>query len=994
MRCLRCGKSITESYSHNKEERPLCIKCLVKEGKALKESEDIYAVESEKETLYNILLNFIELKGCRATLVFSPSNITRVVEFNDKTDLANTRFESYIELLNSPASIEETEDGYSIVIDTGHLEFEEEDIDSFVTDLTMEDSTIFESVESFDELNDSINKVLKEFAETLMQEDNLTALDLVAKEDAAMYKVNKIIFNTTAPISIDDLDLVYKCIVAQVEAMVKEYPEVSEYTSINFFDVITESILKEDTQYDMDLEDANARLNNLIKDMREYVKSERESGCPEEKLKQLIKSNKKGFTRQLTLILDRSHLNQEDESKAREAIETMMSTLEFPEEAKDVLTSSSEEVKTETKECVSESLKDWKLKSPKRYVYEICDHLGWPAPTFIDVAAGGYRIRYREDSKEEAERKLSELLAAGKALNIPLVRPRIKEAGRYSVPMAEYDKLLDKYGIARGRFGIGADETNPRYDEFRQEACKMNYYFAAVAPRYEGPEDSNNKEVEDMKSKRSITKECKKHIKLRTKEIKLSERLSLNAYDTIASNLKYNGAEYRGADIPEARDGYINQCNLPDEMRLKHFNVKRKYEGEKEIVFIDYLCQEEYCSTKRPFEDELKNAIEYIYNRFGLEGVVTVEYYLHDRDGFCSDWGEFTVGSELTESEKIEEKLPKDLARAYNHNGRDLKSRFTDKIDYENANYTEITPEEAIEYRRQGKAGNIRAIISCYDHSQALEFRASDGYCYSSGYVDHSKAYTNKSGKTTTNVKEMPFSYVMKIADKIYYTDEDSTFIDDEKMKRREIDTSLTQRYRSTVYKKGQDRFRGQHKDNAWDKEAREQHNKRIAKLKQMLNDVQAKYDAGDLSRNEFERTAARYKSDLDYYVGQEYKSRKFKNEPTEYDIRTSRRTVDEFERLKSNAYQARRELTYAEQNLADIKKNSSDASSYSYYRNALASAREKVASLMKNIAYYEEKLSDDSVAKNQAEYETKVTDLTNELANIQSEIDKLLKRK
>ena len=176
MRCLRCGQMITESYSHNKAGHPLCIRCMIKEGKALiKENEEEFGNLSnlpklngeqtfEKDTFIDILNNFIALEGCKATLLFSPTSIKKDVVFNSKTDLANTRFETYIELLNCPASIEETQDGYTIVVDTSELEFTEEDIDAFVNDLVQPDGdVVYEAASTIDELNDELNKVMREF---------------------------------------------------------------------------------------------------------------------------------------------------------------------------------------------------------------------------------------------------------------------------------------------------------------------------------------------------------------------------------------------------------------------------------------------------------------------------------------------------------------------------------------------------------------------------------------------------------------------------------------------------------------------------------------------------------------------------------------------------------------------------------------------------------------------------------------------------------------
>ena len=333
MKCLRCGQHITESYSHNRAEHPLCIRCQIHEGKALiKENEEEFGSLSnlpkldgeltfDRETLYNILINFIAMKGSKANLLFSPLSIQRTVEFNERTDLANTRFETYIDLLNVPASIEETQDGYTIVADVSELEFTEDDIDAFVNDLIQPDvEVVEESASTIDELNDELNKVMREFvAEVNDDEQEYDWQDLEGIQNAYFDKIEKVIFRTTAEVSLQSIEEVVNAVRDEMESIMKKYPEYSEYQNRNYFGTVTESML-EDAQYDMDIEDANARLNNLIRDMREYVKAERESGCPDKEIIRLIKSPKKGFNRQLTLILDRSHLNQEDESKARKAI--------------------------------------------------------------------------------------------------------------------------------------------------------------------------------------------------------------------------------------------------------------------------------------------------------------------------------------------------------------------------------------------------------------------------------------------------------------------------------------------------------------------------------------------------------------------------------------------------------------------------------------------------------------------------------------------------
>lgn len=66
--------------------------------------------------------------------------------------------------------------------------------------------------------------------------------------------------------------------------------------------------------------------------------------------------------------------------------------------------------------------------SPKKYIYDICEYLGWNVPAFTDPAAGGYRLRYCHFSKEDAQRTVEEIQKAAADLNIPIVRALVKPA--------------------------------------------------------------------------------------------------------------------------------------------------------------------------------------------------------------------------------------------------------------------------------------------------------------------------------------------------------------------------------------------------------------------------------------------------------------------------------------------------------------------------------------------------------------------------------------
>lgn len=71
-------------------------------------------------------------------------------------------------------------------------------------------------------------------------------------------------------------------------------------------------------------------------------------------------------------------------------------------------------------------IKSAKADSPKKYIYDICNYLGWAPPMFTDAAAGGYRIRYREHSEEEAKKTLQQLEHAANTLGIKIVRSLVK----------------------------------------------------------------------------------------------------------------------------------------------------------------------------------------------------------------------------------------------------------------------------------------------------------------------------------------------------------------------------------------------------------------------------------------------------------------------------------------------------------------------------------------------------------------------------------------
>jgi hypothetical protein len=78
-------------------------------------------------------------------------------------------------------------------------------------------------------------------------------------------------------------------------------------------------------------------------------------------------------------------------------------------------------------------LNERQLKSPKRYLYEIGDLLGWrdyrgnvAIPVFTDPAAQGYMFPWGADTEAEAKENLEYLKEIAETLKIPYYKPRLK----------------------------------------------------------------------------------------------------------------------------------------------------------------------------------------------------------------------------------------------------------------------------------------------------------------------------------------------------------------------------------------------------------------------------------------------------------------------------------------------------------------------------------------------------------------------------------------
>lgn len=99
----------------------------------------------------------------------------------------------------------------------------------------------------------------------------------------------------------------------------------------------------------------------------------------------------------------------------------------------------------------------------------------------------------------------------------------------------------------------------------------------------------------------------------------------------LADKINYNGADYRGAEIPKAIDYMINQINIPDNMRLKWFDVDVVSD---DVIQLTYVTQEPFSPTDSDsFIKEVTNMINVLANKYRYDKPFTLALDVTARDG-------------------------------------------------------------------------------------------------------------------------------------------------------------------------------------------------------------------------------------------------------------------------------------------------------------------------------------------------------------------------
>ena len=210
-----------------------------------------------------------------------------------------------------------------------------------------------------------------------------------------------------------------------------------------------------------------------------------------------------------------------------------------------------------------------------------------------------------------------------------------------------YNKDMEFYGFASyDSEDDFVEDVTIDFDE--SEAIEMYKYYKQLHEVNKADESLNRDVVE---------------------EPELDESYNPTGIANIAKNLKVNGPRSREDRKPEAIPGYINEINIPDNMRLKSYDFRE----QDNTLYIEWVTQESFDSEDvNKFIDEVAAAIDFIADSLDFieefEAVIEVTSRDGKEYGYAKERLRFEPKG--TESEQIEE------ARSNNSLSARLKARL------------------------------------------------------------------------------------------------------------------------------------------------------------------------------------------------------------------------------------------------------------------------------------------------------------------------------
>ena len=425
-------------------------------------------------------------------------------------------------------------------------------------------------------------------------------------------------------------------------------------------------------------------------------------------------------------------------------------------------------------------------------------------------------------------------------------------------------------------------------------------------------------------------------------------------------------------------------------------------------------CEEHQEEVRDALEDAVKT-VEEINGDEHIEAIPEKIKTLKNEKLILKE-PEDNLNEGLNESE-IEEAIPRELAQAYQKatskiggeytrygyggiSGRKNNANRRVEVDFQNSDYTEITPAEALALKKQGRAEDVRAIFD----GQLVTFndkgwQSTGNYSAERSWKSDAEKYRKKSGKVVNKSNGLTFEEVVTKADKVYVVNEkpvDSN-IWAQRAKNPESPFTEIRRYDDNLL--GQSHKRGRTKLlRSWETE--DSLKQEIADYKKRIQELTADRDS-TTDPGRIARLQNNIDSDNREIRDDELKLKELKDTSkylaarqrylaSEVDLMKS---FDKLKELKSGVDNAKSNLRYATNKYDNIKNNGTDNARW--YKRELENCNRKLGDLMREIAKYEIYIQDEDEksASELAAAADGITAAQVELDNIQAEIDKLLRR-
>lgn len=359
------------------------------------------------------------------------------------------------------------------------------------------------------------------------------------------------------------------------------------------------------------------------------------------------------------------------------------------------------------------------------------------------------------------------------------------------------------------------------------------------------------------------------------------------------------------------------------------------------------------------------------------------------------------VVKELEDKKKLAEKytldeapIPSDLSKAYRGRSSYKDEINRNNIDLQNADYTEITPEEAVQIIRKGDPSTLRLIIEGDLVLIDGKYGSQDDR-YRIKYTDYDHWYYTKSGNAVKDTARFPVSHLVSIADKIYKTNEDQVHKDPALMSQRQ-ENHHSNYDNADLFNKSSEK-RGKNPVDGWEiNSARRSYDRALRKYAKSIDDYNAAENDSDKTRlkaamedNEywFNKYRTEYKNVLDRLKDYNARVRYY---DAEADITQN---VRKFKKLKPELARANKIAQRYQDSLDDFDANGDPEilrikDSITWQKDRLAKAIQKLTDLE-----YELEGAEYKSAENRQGLVNKVNDQLVNVDKIRQEIDSLLRK-